>query len=241
MRKLVLPMGLLALSAIGCQPADSSDVATHGIYADISVTAGDAGGSDVYTSLRVGGPLSNTYLELTGGDQLIAYTGSGFGISTSMNETNTLGLISYHANFPGQVADTPFKVSFLRDTEVSAPDTEMTLPAPFTITAPATNTTFSRASDPITVTWSGSGQPDPMTYSIIGGCIQSQFNDTISSDSGTLTIPAGTILASTTGGGTCAVSIGILRARNGSLDPAYGEGGTARAYQNRNVTINSAP
>jgi hypothetical protein len=40
---------------------------------------------------------------------------------------------------------------------------------------------------------------------------------------------------------TCNVVITLVRTRTGSVDPAYGKGGTFKATATRTVTISSAP
>src|SRR5262245_10958498 len=66
----------IACAAVGCQKADSTDVRTAGIYAEFIVSAQSTTAAKVDASLWVGGPLSNTYLTLTGPDRLTTYVGS---------------------------------------------------------------------------------------------------------------------------------------------------------------------
>src|SRR5947208_1063493 len=66
----------IASGAVGCQKVDSTDVRTSGVYAAFIVTEDPAAEATVDATLQVGGPLSNTYLELTGPDRLTAYLGS---------------------------------------------------------------------------------------------------------------------------------------------------------------------
>lgn len=242
----VMGLGMVvAGGAAACEQVDSDEVATDAIYANMVVTANGDGNSEAVTTLRVGGNTSNTYLELTENDALIAAAGDP-AVTSAMQEQENLGAVSYHASFAGEAEDTPFKISFLRthaaDQEcngVSAPNSTVALPAPFAITAPATNASFSRANDDIVVTWAASGETDPMSWSAIGGCTQLAGGQ-VSGDPGTLTIPAGMIMGTDTSG-TCNVVVSLERTREGALDPAYGEGGVIRARQLRSVTLQSTP
>jgi hypothetical protein len=133
------------------------------------------------------------------------------------------------------------QVSFLRDGDTSAPNSDVTLPAPFTLTAPAAGTAFSRTSQAVTVTWSGSGATDPLTWQITGNCIVSQLGKQ-ASDVGTLTIAAGAIQPrANQGADNCAAEIRFFRTRAGTVDPAYGEGGQLQARQTRAISILSTP
>jgi hypothetical protein len=91
------------------------------------------------------------------------------------------------------------------------------------------------------VTWSGSGQADPMTWAVSGDCIQFQ-SATIAADGGTLTIPAATILAADgQTANSCQLTIQVRRSRAGILDTAYGKGGSMIGSQVRTLQVLSAP
>jgi hypothetical protein len=227
---------LLAAGAanVGCsEDVDSDDVATDAVYAGISVLAPGDGTSQVSTYLKVGGANSNTYLDLTDYDALIAYANTS---SASMSQSGN----SYHASFPFEAEDTPYRVSFIRspppDGECagrSAPNSTVTLPAPFSLTAPVQDSSHSRAA-PLSIQWSGSGEADAMSFSVDGPCIQA-YSDNIENDNGSFTIPANSIMVVGSANAMCTATVSVYRSRDGVLDDNYGEGGVINATQRRGV------
>ncbi len=242
MRKTLILAALTISSAglAGCSNTQSADVATHAVYASIDLTSDGGGTTTATAALKVGGATSNDYLDLTDGDRLVA---SHDATSVEMTRSQALGAVWYNATFGVGSAGTPFQIAFDRSAtaNVSAPDSHVTLPAPFTITGPVAGASFSRATDPIVVAWSGSGQTDPMNWVASGDCIVQQ-SGTVPADNGTYSLPAGSIQPAQNQSGTsCQVQIRLSRARAGLLDPAYGEGGSISASQVRSITVLSAP
>lgn len=235
-RRLLLFATTAATMAVGAgcsEDVDSSDVATDAIHANFRVTAEGDGTSHVIATLRVGGPNSNTYLDLTDYDSLVTFVNdTAKGMSQSGN--------AYSTSFPFEAEDTPYRVSFLRshppDAEcagVSAPNSTVTLPGPFGITAPAQDEMVSRG-DALTFTWSNAGASDAMSWSLDGICIQS-MSDTIEDDNGAFTIPADNIMVVGSANSACTATLRLYRSREGELDPNYGEGGNIFATQSRAV------
>ena len=221
-------------AAAGCsEDVASDDVGTDAVYANIGVLATGNGTSEVTTYLRVGGANSNTYLDLTDYDALIAYVNS---TSKGMSQSGN----GYTTSFPYDEADTPFRVSFVRtpppDGECagrSAPNSTLTLPPPFSITSPIQDAPVSRAA-PLSLQWTSSGGVDGMSFSVDAPCLQ-YYADDIANDNGTFTIPANTLLVVGSANTSCTATVTIHRSRDGELDPNYGEGGTIGATQRRQV------
>lgn len=230
---------LLATAVLaGCSQVDSDAVRTSGIYADLSIEADGSGGSLARASLKVGGDSSNTFVNLSDGDALITRVGV---TNFQMVRQDALGVVWYQAVPPVDASNTAFRISLLRVSDLSAPNSDVTLPPPFTITAPAAGAEFSRSLAAVTVSWSGSGAADPLTWQIRGDCIVSQSGNQIS-DTGTLVIPAGAIQPRQgQGAQNCTAEIRLFRSRAGSVDPAYGEGGKLYARQTRAISILSTP
>lgn len=236
MKKVIRLVGLLAVGVAlaGCsEDVDSDDVGTDAVYANISVVATGDGTSTVTTYLRVGGPNSNTYLDLTDYDALIAYVnGTSKGMSQSGN--------GYVTTFPYEAEDTPYRVSFVRtpppDGECagrSAPNSTVDLPAPFGLTSPVQDSSISRASA-LSIQWSASGETDAMSFSVDAPCLQ-YYADNIENDNGSFTIPANTLMVVGSSNAACTATLTVHRTRDGELDPNYGEGGTINASQRRAV------
>ncbi len=236
---------LLLLAAfpffLGCEAVNSQDVLTSGVYADLDVTASGTGLSVVQAVLRVGGKHSNAYLSLSGDDTLTA---------TSDGETRTLYEVSlgeyreYATDFQTDAADTAFQISFERTVDAGAPDSQLTLPAPFEVTAPASGSSFSRGTEDLQVEWSDSGTSDAMRWEATGDCIE-YASGNIDGDNGVQTLEAGTLESAWTEDGAdepgdCTVTLTLWRSRNGTLDAGFGEGGEAKAHQVRTVELTSS-
>ena len=237
-KTLTLTLGSLVLTGLlACENVDSTDVMTSGVYADIKATADGSGQTLVKTTLRVGGSNSNTFLDLVGDDKLIASQADD---SQDMERKSLFGSVWYEKNFAVDAEDTPFKVAFIRTADSGAPESTMTLPAPFHITAPAASTNFSRSSDDIQLTWESSGTADSMHLNLDGDCIRILHKD-LSGDTGSYTIAHDDIeLASDADEGTsCEITLSLERRRVGHLDPGYGEGGVITAVQTRSVKMMS--
>ena len=224
---------------LACTNTESENIKTSGIHADIDVTATGTGQTEVSTWLRVGAS-SNTFLDLSDGDELIASKGTE---SKKMTRREVFGSVTYNATFDADAAETEFKVAFERENDVSAPNSHGTLPAAFSLTAPAAAASFARATDTITITWDPSGASDRMHVAANGTCIQAYDVD-LDGDPGTATINPSAFKEPTDAeqqGKTCDVTIELRRTRPGTVDSAYGEGGDFISRQVRSRKISSKP
>jgi hypothetical protein len=217
-------LSLLALAiATACTTSQSKDIATEGMYSSNTITADGSGATSVTTVLRVGGALSNDFVELSPGDTLTASAGA---LSTTMTPGTFLDADAYQATLAVNTGGTVVTIAYTRaDPQISASNTAATLPEELAITSQTSGTdSYSRAGSPIAITWTGSGQTDPLSYEVVGTCIATA-SGSISPDNGSFTIPAGTIQAlsgSTTQ--SCSIQIQLLRSRQGTLDAAFGNG-----------------
>jgi len=243
MKRRTLVITLISISplAMACQKVSSADVKTSGLYANISAEAKGDGSTLVSATLRVGGALSNTFLDLTSDEKISASSGTD---QKTLARKSFLGAVSYEATFTGDELDKSFTVSLERPTDyVSAPNTQLSMPAGFTISAPTGGTSFSRANDDIVVTWDNNGSSDDMQWELAtSNCARESKTNAIPSDSGSFTIPKGTLVAiQGHEGETCDTSLWLVRRRLGSLDPNFGDGGFVVARQVRKVVISSTP
>jgi hypothetical protein len=225
-----LSLALSASLAAGCkQEVESTDIRTSGVYPVIDVTAEGTGSTRVSVRLKVGGPASNTFLELTGPDKLTATMGG------TPKDLDSSGSVSYAATFPTEAAG-PVVIAFMRGpADTSAPNTTVNLPAPFTLSLSATQ--VSRATGSLAVTWTppGSGNLDS---SMSGPCIDLDLQ-TIPDD-GTATISGDQIHARNTTD-ACTVTLTLARTQSGEVDPAFTEGGDVDAHQIRSASFTSTP
>lgn len=231
-----------AVLLTGCETVESTDVKTSGIYADFRVTDASSSEVKVYAELRVGGANSNTYLDTKDtGDKLEATV---LGVTRTLNrDTNLAGQVKYENYLPDGPEGTQVKVSFTRDSETSAPNSVVTLPASLTsASATSSSGTFpaSRTMDGVTISWEPSGSTDSLAVAISGNCINSHTTD-VTGDPGSLYLPAGTLVSSETIPSACSIDVSITRKRSGSVDSAFGKGGKITATRETTTSFVSNP
>jgi hypothetical protein len=225
---------IAALVGAGCTPTNSDLVTTANLRADVEVLSTGVGGSTVSTWLlshRDGDPpLNFETIRLVDQDVLSATSNNH---SVVMDQSNLVVEYRYDAAFETADAGERFEVSLDRVADDSAPRSSVTLPEPFTLTMPAT----ASRNAPVTITWSPSGSADPISIDV-SGCASAQLLEI--ADTGTATLPAGSLVANPPTA-TCDLAVEVSRKRNGSLDPAYGQGGSIVATQQRTTTLTSTP
>lgn len=226
--------GACALAfTLGCtQSVESTDIRTTGIYPEITVTATGSGTSKVEVELKVGGSSSNTYLDLTGEDQLKATVA---GTAKILDDT---GSHTYSASFPVDEEGTEFVISFLRGTiDDSAPASTVSLPAPYDFSVMPTEA--SRATEAIDLAWEPPATGN-VRWGLKGDCVKLASGTT--PDDGAHSLPAGTIdTFESDNDKSCTVDIDLTRSQSGEIDPAFTEGGSIVARQVRGASFSSNP
>lgn len=246
MRNFVLSLAPLLCLTAACESIDSANVRTDGIYASLVATADGEGSTRLEARLKTGGAGSNTFLDLSSGDELHAFAGAE---KKEMERESLLGVVWYEAEFDVAAENTPLRIEFSREAhgdeeacgDTSAPSSIVSLPAPMTIRAPENEVQLSRAGDALELRW-GPTSSDPIRYELEGNCI-ARLADTLPGDSGIVVIEKGKIqpISEMRANESCDVTVKLVRTRAGVVDPAYGEGGNFAAEQVRRVTIRSAP
>ena len=228
---------VLSLS-VACTEVKSSAVTTQGMYVDYEVvTEGEGTGSDVNTTLRVGGLTSTTFVDLDGGDQLTVSVGDENEVLTQQ----TFGVIhSYQSTFVADTEGSEFVLSLDRVDMDGAPATSAIIPAAFTIATPQLDESFSRSGDgDIVVTWDAQSD-DLMKIVVEGGCFVS-YLATGQQDSGSHSIPLSYFQENEYDAtSTCDATVTVDRQRIGSVDPGFG-GGLALGVQRRSISIRIEP
>ncbi|MCB9649615.1 MAG: hypothetical protein H6730_23910 [Deltaproteobacteria bacterium] len=245
--KLLWAIPLLLTSA-ACEQVDSSAIRTEGIYADFTAVSHGEGQVALRANLRVGGPVSNTYIDLVDGDRLEAQ--HGLERQEMDRDVGLFGAIDYHARFEDD-GDRTYRVAFMRerhDTEEaaclgdSAPDSTVVLPPPFALTVqlPTADDRASRRNDDVVLRWTPSSS-DSMRVSLSGRCIRPWALDT--NDDGELRIDAGDIEwdRDNDESDACEVEVSVVREREGRVDTAFGEGGRFVGQQVRSARFYSVP
>jgi hypothetical protein len=238
---LALPVAL-SLATVACTTVQSADIKTAGMSAHMTVTADGSGGTEAVAQLNVDDNITD-FVTLSTGDSLVTQVA---GQSQTMSESDVLNDVSYSAAFSGQdAANTSYTIAFNRKSDTSAPTSTCTLPAGFSISAPAAGLSFSRASDVINVAYGAAGTGDIMQYSISGSCLNEAVSTSVGNgDPGTFSVAKGSLTlpssnASSTA--TCQATLSITRKRVGQLDGAFGSGGEIDCIQSRQVTFTSTP
>jgi hypothetical protein len=238
MRLFYLAAPFVVCSA--CTNLQSSDLKTAGMSAFMEVSADGTGQTRTSAELHVDNNVTD-FVSLSSGDNLVVSAGSQ---SQTMSQNKFLGTVSYLANLTGLDADgTQYTIALNRRSDVSAPSSSCVLPKPFNVTAPAANSTFSRANTDIVVTYDTTGTQDQMTWSAGGGCVKGMVDGTVSGDSGSFTIAKGLLVPTDASIAmkNCQAQITLTRSRPGQLDSHFGSGGNITAKQVRTVTFNSTP
>lgn len=229
-------MLLATLALCSCNTQSASHYATNQIYADLAATSTDGANTTVSAVLRTGA-LSLTFIELTTGDSLVGSTGS---TSHPLVEASLLGIVSYAASFSGGASGTAFNLALTRTVDSGAPTSAMTLPLPFTLTAPPSQVSRAAA---VTFTWTNSAagtNTDPQDVIIKGDCLE-DYTASIDASATQVTVAAGALYKKTSSSvDTCDANLVIERKRAGTVDPHY-LGGTATGVQARGATFQSAP
>ncbi len=227
-----LCVGLLLLNACTVETVDSKNVKTGGIAASITANATTDAATTVIATLQVGGPDSNTYVDLSGGDKIFVVA------NDKQIEMEAQGTGTYQANVTTAAENTEFIVDLERDTEDDAPMSKGTLPAPFSFQVP--NMTTSRMQD-LTITWSPSGSSDDMELTLSGSCIFQRTID-IPGDTGSHVISPGTLISTNTDKPeTCDLTVEMVRSRKGTPDATFDPDSSFLLKQTRTAKFTSAP
>jgi len=138
--------------------------------------------------------------------------------------------------------NTIYTITLERPVGESAPDSNVTLPLGFSITAPQSDTSFSRSTDNIDVSWDPIDNTTSLNITAALNCANSfdfitEFNGPIP-DTGNYTIPASTLTASSN---TCTLRIVLDRYQTGTIDPHYAPGSQITGHQKRYIDITSTP
>ena len=231
---LFIALFILLSGLNACTPAvDSTDIKTSGFDTSIDVSASGNNSTTVSVVLFSGG----RGVKLKNGDTLSA-TASG---STKLLSSPTDGM--YETTFAFD-SSTLFSIKLDRPNDPNATST-VTLPKPFSITAPTSNQLFQSGTN-VQFLWSpvASGVLD-LSYTT--SCIDAANNSVSKSDVISLVdIVAGYTIASANllppSGAfdpniTCVCSASLVRKATGTISPALKTGSTISAQQKRNIAF----
>jgi hypothetical protein len=224
-------------SGCACETVEGGVVKTAGLYALLEAEATGDGQLTTRATLKMS-PTSLTYVSLAEGDTLVATVGVQ---SKTMARRTLFGATWYEVTSSGDSAELPVKIALDRPADVSAPSSSVTLPAPFSITAPAAMTAFSRANQgEVNVAWDAPTRGDAVDVEASGSCIETVSAFRTGAGAADANVPR---LRARSGSeaATCEVQVTVTKTRDGSVDPAYGKGGVFHARVIRKLTVVSTP
>lgn len=240
-KSIALTMGVVAFAILaGCFKTTSSEkIKTGEIFAEFKVVATSDMLATVEATLMLGGPGSDTFVDLAVDDSLVA---SAATVSRAMHSGIFSGDGSYSAQFSNAAENAQFTIDLLRNGvgAEQAPDSTGTLPAPFTFGA---FTAFSRSQDDFTVTWSPSGTDDTMHLQALNDtdCSLSLDID-LPGDAGSYTFPKGSLKSTDAmNPKSCHFNVELTRTRKGSADSHLARGSSLELSQVRSGVGSSTP
>ena len=218
--------GLLLLGS-ACADVDSKSIDTDGIVATYkAVYDGDKARGEA--NLAVGGQLG-TQVDLSDGDELTVMYASETQV---MEKVQFLTLINYTS--PWRSAEFPegtlFTFALDRPVKISAPESTVNLPSPYTITSQppaspaAPGETFTLELD------NTEKAAESQRWSISGTCIGARFED-FSGATATVTIPN----SSSEPGTTCDATVKVERTLKGTADPELDSDSSVTGIQRRTL------
>lgn len=232
---------LVSPMALACERIDSNDVRTAGVQPIIEAIAAGNGKISVSAELRMGGVLSNNFLDLAEGDQLLVTSGGDERAMT--RNVSLLNQVYYTVDLDGDEENKSIEISFVRTEDESAPSSTVTMPASLAMTAPEPGLAWLGGTDDLEIAWDNSGKEDTLTLSIRGDCIKAHQEEL--EDDGVHRVPANTLtleegMEEGMADG-CEISVTLERHRKGTLDPAFDQAGTIQAVVTRQVVLTFTP
>jgi hypothetical protein len=234
---LAASLTTLTLAAIGCNPEDvaSTDVRTHGMYANYDAIDSGNGEVVVRAELRVGGDDTGaSYVRLIGDDELV----STIEEDEKVMQDEGSGDVVWYESLYGLADSSGLEVNiaFNRgEDDDSAPDSNVTMPPAFAVSIAEDE--VQRGND-VTVTWDTeySGR---MFWEVDGDCIDRASGEI--DDAGSLTLDAADVeVNSLDEGESCTATVTLERRHTGEIDPAFGDGAFI-GTQRRAIDFTSTP
>lgn len=219
-----------ALLATACHSVDSSEVDTHDIRAEMTVTADGSGRAEVIAELEAEGHAFG-YVELVAGEVLRVHAR---GYDVPMSER----WYDYHADLPVDRGETEFQIRLERIYGTHAPDSWVQLPPRFDLYR--NPGVYTLGWDVIPIQWDVIAD-DEMTVRVDGPCVEAwERYIPARADVGAVALrPHDLIIDEHWDGSLCDLAVTVERVRAGRLDRAFG-GGFIEAKQVREGVIRVA-
>lgn len=261
---VIIVFAYISVTSCDDDDIDSNRLSTDSFVADLHVTNGGTGTTAVEAQLRDVTTLS--YIDLKNGDRLLSSTigpvenvsidGNLFtSLAQSAGQIRLMTGSFANASFPSallnftdevsgslyQGNNTIYTISLERPIGADAPDSNVTLPPGFSITAPQADVVFSRSADDILVSWDPVDSTTSITVTTALNCygyFTTASSNPIAVDTGGISFPAGTF---TTTGTNCTLRIVLDRYQTGIIDPHFAPGSQITGHQKRYVDVTTIP
>ncbi len=230
---------LLTGAMVGCggsNAVDSETVETRALWVGVRFEASGNGATGVNVELKEGGS-SGDDVRLSANERLEV---DANGMIVVLNEDQDFLSIDYEGSIPTDASGTPLALSLFRADGSVNSRTRVNLPDLFTITSPA-NDQATTVGDIVTVLWSpaAGGLIATSVTTQCSGFTRADFRDV--PDNGSYTIDTGALPGiqdpAIPRDNGCTLTIGLMRERSGTIDPAFRGGGFVTAVQMRTIQL----
>lgn len=222
-------IAILSFIFTSCSNTDSGYVDTNAINADFDVSS-NGSQSNLIAQLKVGDIFSNNVLELSDGDQLVAYNGSRSIVMSK--DSSIFGDVKYRATFSGDLGGTQYTITFNRPSSNEVINSSVTLPDDFTILSTYSGT-YTDA-DSLYISWNQASSYST-TISLNGLC--GFYTTSIGPGATNISIPLSVVHKVISGPSVCTMTIGVSRNVRAPVNGQFGEGGHFDASQKRSSSF----
>lgn len=237
-RYAIALLAAVTVAAAGCiDSVDSESIGTGGLWADFEATADERHDTRIEAGLKTEGPNSNSYANLSGGDELT------FHVNRRAHEpspTKSFGTeYAYGTTVSESAGGTEIRIAFTRENGRDALDSSVRLPEEFEIDSPDDRDTYSRSLDDIWVKLDSGDREATNHLEVDGPCLERGYENDFAGRS--ITIPHEELESDDRDDEQrCRVDLTIERRIRGAVDSAY-QGGDFIAKQVRETSFRSVP
>lgn len=219
----------MILLFLGCDELQSTDVVNADLALSVQV-ASDGAITQIDAKIQRGQGLGWTPVHVAEPETLVPSV-SGVDLVFEAIDLG-LGDVVYTTTSDTGSGGVPVSIRFDRTADDSIGETSLTVPPDFTITAPAAGAGVA-ADTALIVLWDAAWADGTIDLTFSGSCIPGwEVSD--ADDVGEIDIPAEALAAE---GSACGATLTLIRTVTGSVNEAWGAGGTTSAQNGRTVTV----
>ena len=223
---------LISVLMLGCSSGDDDVLRTEQLAAEMYMVATDANQTEAFVTLW---DLQDQRVALPGGDHItVTVTNWVVELDVSIRSVEPV----YTAVIPTTAGGEVYTVTAKRELAKNAPYSQVVMPIALELSVAAE--TVARGSEDLVISWAPSGEPQPLTLTIEGGCID-DLERAVHNDPGETTVEAGTLISAPgMASEDCPVEVTLHRFDIGVLDKTWRDG-LIQARQSRSVWIETTP